>query len=117
MRDTPQDAPSSEDSPEKPLSMSSTLGDIPPNSTQDPFLRAQSLMHLVSMAPSSFSSQERVGVAIAVYEAALRLDFTRGSHETEADDKEVTQRQLDLITGVSVVTNKCSDTRLSSMLW
>ncbi|KAG8947049.1 hypothetical protein FRC04_011229 [Tulasnella sp. 424] len=99
MRDSSQDAPSSEESPEKPLSMSSTLGDIPPNSTQDPFLRAQHLMHLVSMAPSSFSSQERVDVAIAIYDAAMRLDSTRGSRETEADDKEVTQRQLDLITG------------------
>lgn len=116
MRDSPQDAPSSEDSPEKPLSTSSTMGDIPPSSTHDPFLHAKNLMHLVSMAPSSFSSQERMDVAIAVYEAAVRLDFTPGTHETEADDKEVTQRQLDLITGVSVVTNKDLDTRFTSML-
>ncbi|KAG9045203.1 hypothetical protein FS837_006817 [Tulasnella sp. UAMH 9824] len=100
MRDSVSEVPPSESSVQKEPSVSSTLGDTAPNCTDDQFLRAQKLMRLVSLAPSSFSSQEKVDAAIAVYEAATRFENLRESRETEADDDEkIVQRQLDLMTG------------------
>ncbi|KAG8929469.1 hypothetical protein FRC01_004286 [Tulasnella sp. 417] len=101
MRDSLPSVRSSEASPQKESSVSSTMGDATTPSNADPqFLRAQKLMSLVSLAPSSFSSQEKVNAAIAIYEAATRFEHTRDSREAETEeDEEIIQRQLDLMTG------------------
>ncbi|KIO15727.1 hypothetical protein M407DRAFT_236226 [Tulasnella calospora MUT 4182] len=93
MCDSPPDVPSSEASPQKEPSVSSTLGDTPPDRTDGHLIRAQELLHLISLVPSSFSSQEKVEAAIAVYEAATRLERAQESRET------IIQRQLNLMTG------------------